>query len=69
MTPSQGARELARQGKMGVVVPESALKLTEAYEMRVYWVHAASLDAFSAQMPSLTPSLVTPALLGVLLSV
>ena len=33
----EGARELARQGKMGVELPEAVLKLTETYEMRTYW--------------------------------
>ena len=34
---AEGARELARQGRMGVELPESVLKLTEGYELRVYY--------------------------------
>ena len=30
-------RTLAREGRMGVELPESVLKMTEGYEFRVYW--------------------------------
>jgi hypothetical protein len=34
---AEGARQLAREGRMGVQLPEAVLKLTEGYELRVYW--------------------------------
>ena len=34
---AEGARQLAREGRMGVQLPKAVLKLTEGYELRVYW--------------------------------
>ena len=34
---AEGARQLAREGRMGVQLPQAVLKLTEGYELRVYW--------------------------------
>ena len=37
VSSAEGARQLAREGRTGVKLPEAVLKLTEGYELRVYW--------------------------------
>ena len=37
VTNVDSVRDLARDGKMGVSLPASVLKMTEGYEFRVYW--------------------------------